>query len=69
MVAKHIGDMTFMGVYYKADIIFLFFRDSLSLRIAAFAESFASGTDGSILQMRACRLAYPANATIAGFRS
>ena len=50
----------------KVDLIF---HDFPPFGIAAFTESAAlAGTCGSILQLRACHLAYPANATIAEFR-
>ena len=56
---QHIADQ-------KIDLIF---HDFPPFGIAAFTESAAlAGTCGSILQLRACHLAYPANATIAEFR-
>ena len=51
----------------KSDLIF---HDFSPFGIVAFTESDAlTGTRGNQLQLRACRLAYPANATIAEFRS
>jgi hypothetical protein len=51
----------------KVDLIF---HDFPPFGIAAFTESTApAGTCVSIPQLRACHLAYPANATIAEFRS
>ena len=50
----------------KVDLIF---HDFPPFGIVAFTESAAlTGTCGRILQLRACHLAYPANATIAKFR-
>ena len=59
LMPQHIADQ-------KIDLIF---HDFPPFGIAAFTESAAlAGTCGSILQLRACHLAYPANATIAEFR-
>ncbi len=56
---QHIADQ-------KVDLIF---HDFTPFGIAAFTESAAlAGTCGSILQLCACHLAYPANAAIAEFR-
>ena len=56
--------------HYIADQkIDLIFHDFPPFGIVAFTEFAAlAGTCGSILQLRACHLAYPANATIAEFR-
>jgi len=56
--------------HYIADQkVDLLLHDSPPFGIVAFTESTAlTGTCGSLLHLRACRLAYPANATIAEFR-
>ena len=52
--------------YIAGQKVDLIFHDFPPLGIAAFTESAAlAGACGSILQLRACHLAYPANATIA----